>query len=127
MPATVYLQTGEDFVCDQIQNGGGTATFSIGWGTGGSGTGGTATKPDLDLRAAATELRVTATTEDQPSSDINRWIGRLTTTTVKGIEEVGLFFHPTSTATAMIIRANHGAVNLATDDIIEYTITLEQT
>jgi len=122
--AVVYVDTGTEFVVDKIHNGGGTATFYIGWGTGGTAT---ATNGDVDLAVAATEARVTATTEDQSAADTNRWIGRLTAETVKTIEEVGLFFTGTGTASDMIIRADHGGIALATDDIIEYTITLQQT
>lgn len=126
MTAVVYVDTGTEFVADKITSAV-AATYYIGWGTGGSSTGATATGTDVDLAAAATEARVTATTEDQPAADTNRWVGRLTTTTAKVIEEVGLFFHGTSTATAMIIRNSHGGISLATDDVVEYDIRLQQT
>ena len=128
MTAVIYVDTGTEFVVDSIANGGGTATFYIGWGTGGSSTGATATGGNVDLAAAATESRVTATTESQPSADTNRWIGTLTKTdTAATIEEVGLFFDAASTSTSMIIRASHGGIALATEDKIEYTIDLQQT
>lgn len=127
MTAVIFVDSGTEIVSDLIMNGGGTATFYIGWGTGGSSTGATATNTDVDLAAAATEARVTATTEDQPSGDTNRWIGRLTAETSKTIEEVGLFQHGTGTATDMIIRGSHGGLTLATDDIVEYTVTLQMT
>ncbi len=65
--------------------------------------------------------------ESQSAADTLQWIGRLTTTTAKTIEEFGFFIDATGTATDMLIRANHGAVSLATDDIIEYTLTLQMT
>ena len=126
MPAVVFVETGEAFVADKVSPQATATAFHIGWGTGGSSTGATATNADIDLAAAATELRVTATVEDQSAADTCRWIGILTAVgTAKTIEEAGLFFHGTSTATALIIRTSHGGVALATDDQIQYTFTLQ--
>lgn len=131
MPAVVYVDNGTELVSDAllaIVGASVTASgFYIAWGTGGSSSGGTATNTDVDLWARATETAVSATSETQSAADTNQWVGRLQTTTVKTIEEVGLFIDATGTATDMIIRASHGGVVMATDDIIEYTITLQQT
>ncbi len=131
MPAVVYVDNGTELVSDAllaIVGASVTASgFYIAWGTGGSSSGGTATNTDVDLEARATEAAVSATSETQSAADTNQWVGRLQTTTVKTIEEVGLFIDATGTATDMIIRASHGGVVMATDDIIEYTITLQQT
>lgn len=131
MTAVVYVDTGTNIVSDAllaIVGASVTASgFYIAWGTGGSSTGATATNTDVDLAARATEAAVSATSETQSAADTCQWIGRLTTTTVKTIEEVGLFIDATGTASDMIIRASHGGVVMATDDIIEYTISLQQT
>ena len=133
MATVVFVDTGTEIVADAvlgIAGAGGPATatgFYIGWGTGGSGTLSTATAGDVDLSAPATESRVSATSETQPSADTTQWVGRLQTTTAKTIEEAGLFIDATGTATDMLIRGNHDAVGLATDDIIEYTISLQMT
>ena len=126
MTAVVFVETGEAFVADQVSPaGGGTATYFIGWGTGGSSTGATATNGDVDLAARATEVFVTATTEDQSAADTCRWIGILTAGTAKTIEEAGLFYSTAGTATGLIIRTSHGGVALATDDQVQYTFTLQ--
>jgi hypothetical protein len=131
MTAVIYVDNGTELVSDAILAlTGASVTASgwyIAWGTGGSSSGGTATNTDVDLEARATETAVSATSETQSAADTNQWVGRLQTTTVKTIEEVGLFIDATGTATDMIIRASHGGVVMATDDIIEYTITLQQT
>ncbi len=131
MPLTLYVDNGTELITDQTLGIVGTAVtasgFYIGWGTGGSSTGGTATNTDVDLREPATEARVSATSESESAADTAQWIGTLQTTTVKTIEESGLFIDATGTATDMLIRANHGGVVMATDDQIEYTFTLQQT
>ena len=131
MPTTLYVDNGTELITDQTLGIVGTAVtasgFYIGWGTGGSSTGGTATNTDVDLEAPATEARVSATSESESAADTAQWVGTLQTTTVKTIEESGLFIDATGTATDMLIRANHGGVVLATDDQIEYTFTIQQT
>ena len=132
MPTTLYVDNGTELITDQTLGIVGTAAvtasgFYVGWGTGGSSTGGTATNDDVDLRVPATEARVSATSETESAADTAQWVGTLQTTTVKTIEESGLFIDATGTATDMLIRANHGGVVLATDDQIEYTYTLQQT
>ena len=131
MTATIFVDNGTDLSADALLAlVGATVTasgFYVGWGTGGSSTGGTATNADVDLEAPATEARVSCTGESQSAADTNQFIGTLQTTTVKTIEEAGLYIDATGTATDMIIRANHGGVVMATDDQIEYTFTLQYT
>lgn len=131
MVAVIYVDNGTELVSDALLTLVGASVtasgFYIGWGTGGSSSGGTATNTDVDLEAEATEVRVSATSETQSAADTDQWIGRLTTTTVKTIEEAGLYIDATGTATDMLIRGSHGGVVLATDDIIEYTFSLQQT
>ena len=131
MPTTLYVDNGTELITDQTLGIVGTAVtasgFYIGWGTGGSSTGGTATNTDVDLEVPATEARVSCTDESESAADTAQFIGTLQTTTVKTIEEAGLFIDATGTATDMLIRANHGGVVMATDDQIEYTFTLQQT
>ena len=130
MTATILVDNGTELLSDALLALVGASVtasgFYVGWGTGGSSTGGTATNTDVDLEAPATESRVSCTGETQ-AGDTNTFIGTLQTTTEKFIEEVGLYIDATGTATDMIIRANHGGVNMATDDQIEYTWTLKIT
>jgi len=131
MATTIFVDNGTELITDQTLGIVGTAVtasgFYIGWGTGGSSTGGTATNTDVDLEVPATEARVSCTDESESAADTAQWIGTLQTTTVKTIEESGLFIDATGTATDMLIRANHGGVVMATDDQIEYTFSLQQT
>ncbi len=127
--AVIFVDNGTEVFSDFILAAVGASVtasgFFMGWGTGGSGTLGTATNTDVDLRAEATEARVSCTGETQSAADTNQFIGRLTKTdNASTIEEFG-FFMGTGTATAMIIHANHGAVALATEDVIEYTLTIQ--
>lgn len=126
--AAVFTNSGEFWHVDLISMAvtGPTAGWYIGWGSGTT----TEAKTDVDLEAAATESRVTATDEGQQAgaSDIMQWIGTLTKTAVTAdISEAGLFWDATSTASDIMIHGTHTAVSLATEDQIRYTFTLEYT
>ena len=124
MVNTVYTSAGEAHVVDQI-DGTLTATeYWIAWGSGGSSTGATASKDNTTLFVEATDVRAT-TALSQSSADTNQFVGTLTVETVsKTIEEAGLM--STATGGTLIIHGNHLGIGLATDDSIEYTVTLEQ-
>lgn len=128
MVATVYTSAGEGHGAGYYTGTTTTTAFWIGWGTGGSsseGAGTVATKGDTTLTTEATDARAT-TAVTLPSADITQFVGTLTVETLgKTIEEAGLF--TTTTGGILIIHGNHGGVTLATDDSIQYTITLEQT
>ncbi len=134
MSQVIFIDNGTEVVADVvlgIAGSGGPVTatgFYMGWGTGGT-TSASATADkttsSVDLSAEATETRVSCTGESQSAGDTNQWIGRLTTTTSKTIEEFGLFINASTTATDALVLADHGSVALATDDIIEYTCTLQ--
>ncbi len=127
--AVVFVDNGTELVIDWIESIVGTAVTAsgwyMGWGTGGTVT---ATNTDIDLGAEATELRVSTTGESQSAADTFQWIGRLTKTAIPAsIDEFGLYTDSTGTTTDMIVRADHGTVVMATEDIIEYTCTLQMT
>jgi hypothetical protein len=126
MTATVYTATGKAWVVDRIDGTIATATWYIGWGTGGSSTGSTATGTETALQAEATEAR-SAATVSQPAADTNQWVATLTNQKAGGktVEEAGVF--TASTSGVLIIRTTHGGVALATGDSIQYTFTLQQT
>lgn len=123
---TVYTSEGEALLADLITNAaaGTTATFTAWFISWGSGTV-TDAKGSTGLEAEATEARVTATTEDQSAADTNRWIGTLTAGTAKTVSETGL--HTLATNGTMVIFGTYTGVALATDDQVQYTITLQQT
>lgn len=127
MVTTVYTSAGEGHGAGYYTGTTTSTAFWIGWGTGGSSTAGgnSATKSDTALHQEGTDVRAT-TAVTLPSADTTQFVGTLTVETVaKTIEEAGLF--TTATGGIMPIRGNHGGVALATDDSIQYTITLEQT
>lgn len=131
--AVVFVDTGTDIAARALfeldLEGGTEATasgFYIGWGTGGGTS--TATEGNVDLAIRATEVLVSATTESV-SGDTITWIGRITNQEVGGkvISEAALFIDATGTATDMIIIGDFGDITVATDDVIEFTFTLQYT
>lgn len=124
--AAVFTNSGEYWVTDLILGGSSATVWSIGWGSGTT----TEVKADLDLESAATESRVTATSEGEraTASDEAEFIGTLTKTAVAAtISEAALYWDATGTASKMLIRGTHTGVALATEDQIRYTFRLEQT
>lgn len=118
--AAIFVQTGEYHFVDMLATA--TNPWYIGWGSGTT----TEVPGDVDLEAAATETRVTATSEGEvaTASDAMQWVGIITASATRDISEAGLFQHATSTATGLWIRGTHTAVSAAESDQIEYTFTL---
>lgn len=119
--AAVYTQVGEERVVDYID---GTATPGTHQITAGTGAG-TFVKGSTTLFTEVGEARVNAT-KSQPAADKNQWQATQTYTvaTPKTITNAGVF----SEATAVLIIGVDGlSVLVATNDSIQYTITLEQT
>ncbi len=124
--ATVYTDVGEAEVVDIID---GTATSPtdlgtnnnfIGWGTGA----GTAVKGDTALFTEAAESRVGGTVS-QPSADINQWVAEIVSASGQTITNAGLF--NASSSGVMVVKGDFTGIVLATNDKIEFTISLEQT
>lgn len=121
--ATVYTDAGEAAVVDIIDDTGtvlSAANAKIGWGTGA----GTAGKGDTTLFTEAAEARVVGAIT-QPAADKNRWIGTITSASGQTITNAGLF--DAATNGNLIIHGDFTGIVLATNDKIEFTITLEQT
>ena len=116
--ADIYTDAGEAFTADLFD---GTVSlpsdYYIGWGTGA----GTAAKGDTTLSTEAAETRVVATMS-QPSADINRAVGTLTSLSGQTITNVGLF--QAITTGTLIVHADHAGTALLTSDKIEYTIEI---
>src|SRR5688572_13004086 len=114
MPGTVFVQAGQDWVIDKIQNtlagDTGVKPEFIGWGTG-------TTDPvvgNTGLETAAAEAR-TAATLSQPTTDTARAVGTITCAgSGKTISEVGLF--TLSTGGVLIIRATFAGIPLLVGD-----------
>ncbi len=124
--ATVYTDAGEAKVVDIIDGTAtsptdlGTSNNFVGWGTGA----GTAAKGDTTLFTEAAESRVGGTVS-QPSADINQWVATITSASGQTITNAGVF--DASTAGNLIVKGDFTGIVLATNDKIEFTISLEQT
>jgi len=119
---TTYTTEGEELVVDLIDHSTSVTGWYISWGSGTVTDG----KSSTGLENEATEVRVTATTEDQSTTQTNRWIGIHTCgAATKTISEAGL--HTAATDGSMPIIGTFTGIGLATDDQIQFTITLEQT
>lgn len=116
--AAVFTDVGEAKVADLWD---GTASapanWYIAWGTGST----TAAKGQTTLVAASAEARV-AGTESQPSADVNRLVGTITSSGSQTIAEVGVF--DASTVGNMVMRADFTGIALAASDSIQFTIDL---
>lgn len=121
MLATVFTSAGEGFIADIFD---GTSTipsdYYIGWGTSGT----TAAKGDTTLGTESAESRVTATMT-QPSADVNRAVGEITSSGSQTIQEAGLF--TASTSGILIVHGDFTGIALGSGDSIEFTIDIEWT
>lgn len=125
MAGTVFVQAGQDWIVDKIQNtlagDTGAKPEYIGWGTG-------TTDPvvgNTGLETPAAEARTQATLS-QPAADTSRAVGTITCAgSGKTISEVGLF--TASSSGVLIIRATFTGIPLLVGDRIEFTIDLQIT
>ncbi len=117
--ADIFTQAGEEIVTDIMDE---TVAppldWFVGWGTGA----GTAAKGDTVIFTEAAETRL-ADTASQPSADQNQWVATLTSLSGQTITNAGLL--SLVTGGVLLIHGDHTGVVLATDDKIEYTITLQ--
>lgn len=125
--AAVFTTSGTFFLTDLLIAGTTATGWFIGYGSGTTTEGAS----DLDLDSVSTDVRVTATAvEEQPSaSDTAQFVGTVTIGAAGGIsvEEAGLFWDATGTASKMLIRGTHTTVAAAQNDQIRYTFRLQQT
>ncbi|MEE9395247.1 MAG: hypothetical protein V3W41_22370 [Planctomycetota bacterium] len=112
--ADVFVDTGEEFVVDQLDAFG---NYFIGWGTGA----GTTAKGDTTLFVEASETRVQST-DTQPSASIMQWLAQITADGTKTITNAGVF--SLVTAGILIVKGDHAGVAVDAGDKIEYTIQL---
>lgn len=122
--ATVFVDTGEEFVSDLIVADGAGDTHYVGWGTGAGTTG----KTDTTLFTEASESRVGETpTKFTTSStgDSVRWVAQLTADGSKTITNAGVF--DASTSGNLIVKGDFTGVSLNASDSITFTIELQMT
>jgi hypothetical protein len=119
MASTVYTQDGEELVCDILDSTVAQPTWYGGWGTGG----GAADKADSALKTEASETRV-ATTDSQPSADINQFLFEITADGTKTITNAGIL--DASTSGNLLIIGDFTGIALESGDKIEFTVQLTQ-
>ena len=117
--ATVYTDAGEDLVVDMIDGGAAPTNWYVAWGTGA----GTAVKGDTALFNEASESRV-ITTDTQPSSNINQFLGTITADGTKTITHAGIL--DASTAGTLLIIGDFAGIAVDSGDKIEFTVQLTQ-
>lgn len=118
--ATIFVDAGETWLRDKINETVQTTGDYIGWGTGA----GTAAKADTTLFTEAGEARVLST-RTVPSADTVRWVGTLTASAGKTITNAGNF--TASTSGTLIVKGDFTGIVLATGDSIQFTIDLQLT
>ena len=130
MPSVAYTNVGEQKVVDIIDETATTPTSLgagknfVAWGTGTT----AAAKTQTALVTEAPETRsggANSQVTTNETGDTNQWLATITATATRVITEAGLFDAVTSGV--MIIRGEFDAINLVTNDKIEFTITLAQT
>ena len=121
--ATVYVSAGEAVVVDLIDGTSGihydSTNSHIEQGTGTT----AADKADTDIETPAGEARAQATAS-QAAADTNQWVATITATGSRAVTEAGLFND--ATAGTLLIRSVFAAINVVTDDSIQFTFTLQQ-
>lgn len=118
--ADVFTDAGENLVADIITNPSahpGAGAWYCAWGTGA----GTASKSDTTLFTEASEARV-ATTDNQPSPNINRFVATMTADGSKTITNAGIF--DASTAGELLLKSDFTGVALNLNDSIQFTFEL---
>lgn len=115
--ADIYTDAGEDLTADILDGTSSAPTWRVGWGTGA----GTAAKADTTLFTEAAEARV-ASTNSQPSSNVNQFLAILTSLSAQTITNAGLF--DAASAGNMLLKSDFTGIVLANGDKIEFTFQL---
>lgn len=119
--ATVLTNVGEQYVCDFLSAVTALTPQYVGWGTGAD----TADKTDTTLSTESAETRIagTLTTQGTGASAKFQCVATITSLSGQTITNAGLLDAVTSGK--LIIFGDFGGIVLATDDSIEFTITLD--
>lgn len=117
MFATVLTTVGKAWIVDKLDETLQTTGDYIAWGTGA----GTAAVGDSTLFTEAAETRVVAT-RSQPSADVIRWVGTITSLSAQTITNAGNF--TASTVGTLIVHGDFTGIVLAISDQIQFTINL---
>lgn len=115
--ADIYTDAGEYLTADIMDGTSAVPTYKVAWGTGA----GTAAKGDTALFTEAAEARV-STTNSQPSSNVNQFLGLITSASAQTITNAGIF--DAATTGNMPLKSDFAGIALANGDKIEFTFQL---
>lgn len=115
----VFTDLGQNMTVDLIDpatRSGVTTTFTVAWGSDNTAAAVTQTA----LIAENPETRVSATVT-QPSVDTVRFVGTITATGNRSVQEAGVF---SAAGNYLWLRGTHSLLNIETGDRCEYTFNL---
>jgi hypothetical protein len=115
--ADIYTDAGEDITADIMDGTTVAPTWRVGWGTGA----GTAAKTDTTLFTESAEARV-VTTQSQPASNQNRFVGTITASAPRTITNGGIL--SAAAAGTLLLHSDFTGLVLAAGDSIQFTFTL---
>lgn len=101
---------------DPATRAGVTTTYTVAWGSGSTAPAVT----DTALVSENPETRVSATVS-QPAVDTIRFVGTITATANRTVQEAGVFY---ATGANCALRGTHALLNIETGDRVEYTFDL---
>lgn len=101
---------------DPATRAGTTTSYTIAWGSGSTAPAVT----QIGLVSENPETRVSATVT-QPVADTIRFVGTITATANRTVQEAGVF---TNTGSNLFLRGTHALLNIETGDRVEYTFDL---
>lgn len=113
----IWTNLGQEQTIDLIDpatRGGVSSTFEIAWGSGNSVP--AVTQTALDVENPETRVAATIT---QPLANTVRFVGTITATANRTVQEAGVFL-----STTMWLRGTHALLNIETGDKVEYTFDL---
>jgi len=120
MGTAVWADDGQEQAIDLLDpatRSGVSANYYIAWGS--SATAEAVT--DTSLGTENPESRVSATIS-QPSANTIRYVGEITATGNRTVNEAGVL--DATTAGTLILRGTHATLNIETSDRVEYTFDL---
>lgn len=115
----IWTNLGQNLTIDLLDpatRAGVTTTYTIGWGSGNTAPAVT----DTALVSENPEARVSATVT-QPAVDTIRYVGTITATGNRTVQEAAVFY---ATGANAKLRGVHALLNIETGDRVEYTFDL---
>lgn len=115
----IWVNLGQNLTVDLLDpstRAGVTTSYTIAWGAGSTAPAVT----DTGLVTENPEARVSATVT-QPAVDTIRFVGTITATANRTVQEAGVF---TSAGSNLFLRGVHALLNIETGDRVEYTFDL---